>query len=114
MNAFSLNDTYLHPIDRSKSYKPLDFSGGGITGSVHHDGRFVSVNLYHPKHGYATLNALEPFGDDGRFDADAVRDYRAGLLTTEGFGLQILEPTIGQDTFLLELLFQPQARIRCH
>jgi hypothetical protein len=69
-------------------YKPLDFGGDGITGSVDRYGRIIALNCYHPQHGYVTLTAAPPFPESERYNPAAVRAYRAGLAVLDGFGFQ--------------------------
>ena len=66
-------------LDPHKPYKPLDFGNGRLAGSVAPDGRLLSLNTYHPEHGYVTFCAQPPFPDEKRFDQPAVRVYRAAL-----------------------------------
>ncbi|MCC6803829.1 MAG: glycoside hydrolase family 125 protein [Anaerolineae bacterium] len=72
--------------------KPLDFGGGGVTGSVNTDGRITALNFYHPTHGYVTLTSAEPFDESQRYNAAAVRAYRASLTAQDGFGLRLAAP----------------------
>lgn len=82
--------------------KPLDFAGGGLTGSVNHDGRLTALNAYHPVHGYVTLTAALPFPEAERYNPAAVRAYRAGLTALEGFGLAFASPIVGREAWLIE------------
>ena len=79
-------------LDRGHAYKPLDFGNGLLAGSVAPDGRLLSLNIYHPEHGYVTLSAVAPFADDRRYNQAAVRAYRAGLASPNArtFGLRPL------------------------
>lgn len=72
--------------------KPLDFGGGGVTGSVNADGRIIALNFYHPMHGYVTLTSAEPFDESRRYNAAAVRAYRASLAAQDGYGLRLAAP----------------------
>ena len=80
-----------HPLSRGRAYKPLDFGNGLLAGSVAPDGRLLSLNTYHPEHGYVTLSALAPFADDQRYNQAAVRAYRTGLASASApaFGLHL-------------------------
>ncbi len=78
----------MPPVWEGRPYKPLDFGGGGITGSVDRCGRIIALNCYHPQHGYVTLTCAPPFPESERYNPAAVRAYRSGLTALEGFGLQ--------------------------
>ncbi len=83
--------------------KPLDFGYYGVTGSVdYRNGGLIALNSYHPEHGYVTLTSAEPFPDDQRYDAAAVRRYRASLATLPGFGYQVDQPVVNATYELLE------------
>jgi hypothetical protein len=60
-------------------FKPLDFGGDGVTGSVDAYGRIIALNCYHPRHGYMTLSSAPPFPESERYNPAAVRAYRFGL-----------------------------------
>ncbi len=66
-------------LDPQSSYKPMDFGNGLTTGSVNDQGRLVSINTFHPQHGYVTLNSMPPFSEDRRYEPTFVREYRAEL-----------------------------------
>lgn len=82
-------------------YKPLDFGGGGVTGSVDADGCLIALNGYHAQHGYITLTAADPFPDDQRYDPRAVRAYRASLVHLRGFGCRADAPITRRTSALL-------------
>lgn len=82
--------------------KPLDFGGGGVTGSVDTDGRIVALNFYHPQYGYVTLTSAAPFPETERYHPAAVRAYRASLVDQPGFGVQFDHPVTTRNTLLLE------------
>ncbi|NPV66025.1 MAG: glycoside hydrolase family 125 protein [Anaerolineae bacterium] len=103
MNTSELLTTYhRRRLIQSAGGKPLDFAGGGLTGSVNHDGRLTALNGYHPAHGYVTLTTALPFPEGGRYNPAAVRAYRAGLATLEGFGLSFATPIVGREAWLVE------------
>lgn len=81
--------------------KPLDFGGGGVTGSVNADGRLIALNFYHPQHGYVTLTSAEPFPEAERYHPAAVRAYRAGLAAQDGYGLRLSAPVTARRARLL-------------
>lgn len=83
-------------------FKPLDFGGYGIAGSLDRDGGFTAVNACHPRHGYVSLTTAEPFGESARFDVDEVRRYRARLVELRGFGLRFEAEIEDRETWLLE------------
>ena len=85
MTLFDLSEYNLRQLDPKQGTKPLDFGGGGITGSVNLDGRFIAINTYHPEHGYITLTSIPPFPDEDRYDQKKVRAYRKSLVSNEGF-----------------------------
>ncbi len=82
--------------------KPLDFGGGGINGSVDHNGRITAVNAYHPVHGYVTLTAASPFPEAERYNPAAVRAYRASLANIAGFGMHFTIPIVKREAWLIE------------
>ncbi|MGJ3239834.1 MAG: glycoside hydrolase family 125 protein [Anaerolineae bacterium] len=102
MTLFDLSDYHVRQLDPAQGTKPLDFGGGGITGSVNLDGRFIAINTYHPEHGYITLTSIPPFTDADRYDQAKVRAYRKSLVTNEGFGLQFEQEIIKREYFLIE------------
>jgi uncharacterized protein len=89
-------------LDPAAGCKPLDFGGEGVTGSVDRDGRLIALNTRHPEHGYVTLTTAEPFPEDRRYDSNAVRAYRARLVTLPGFGLYFDEEPARCEAHLLE------------
>ncbi len=82
--------------------KPLDFGSEGVTGSVNSDGRIIALNFYHPQHGYVTLTSALPFPEKERYNALAVRAYRASLVDEAGFGAQFASPVTASAASLLE------------
>ena len=102
MTLFDLSDYKLRQLDPQQGTKPLDFGGGGITGSVNLDGRLIAINTYHPEHGYITLTSIPPFPDEDRYDQQKVRAYRKSLVTNEGFGLQFEQDIIKREYYLIE------------
>lgn len=99
---FDLSDYKLRQLDPKQGTKPLDFGGGGITGSVNLDGRLIAINTYHPEHGYITLTSIPPFPDEDRYDQKKVRAYRKSLVTNEGFGLQFEQEIVKREYYLIE------------
>ncbi len=91
--------------------KPLDFGGGGVTGSVNADGRLIALNFYHPQHGYVTLTSAAPFPEAERYHPAAVRAYRAGLVAQDGFGVRFDPPVERQSARLIESAI-PQIELR--
>src|SRR5205085_11950896 len=55
------------PLDRHKSYKPLDVGNGIVSGAVTPSGRWLSLGIAHPLHGRIELTRMEPFAGS-RFD----------------------------------------------
>jgi uncharacterized protein len=98
------------PLDPAAGYKPLDFGGEGITGSIDRDGRLIALNMRHPEHGYVTLTTAAPFPEDHRYDSNAVRAYRAGLVTLPGFGPHFNQKPTRHEALLLESAI-PQIRL---
>lgn len=88
-------------LNRRAPYKPLDFGGGGVTGSLDADGCLIALNGYHVQHGYITLTAADPFPDDQRYDPRVVRAYRASLVHLRGFGCRANAPIISRQSALL-------------
>lgn len=93
----------MRRLSREQAYKPLDFGNGLVAGSVPPDGRLLTLNTYHPVHGYITLSAFPGFPDDSRHDQTAVRRYRAALAQPDAptFGLRLDGDTVSSDAFLL-------------
>lgn len=90
-------------LDPTKGYKPLDFGGGGITGSINRDGRITAINTYHPEHGYVTLTSAPPFDETQRYNPSAVRAYRKSLVNLEGYGLKFFDvPIVSYEAWLIE------------
>jgi hypothetical protein len=87
-------------LNPAQGIKPLDFGGGGITGSVDAEGRLIALNSFHEQSGYVTLTAADPFPEDQRYNPAAVRHYRAGLARLVGFGPQVA-PVARREAFLL-------------
>lgn len=102
MTLFDLSDYNIRQLNPAQGTKPLDFGGGGITGSINLDGRFIAINTYHPEHGYITLTSIPPFPDEDRYDQQKVRAYRKSLVTNDGFGLQFEQEIIKREYFLIE------------
>ena len=61
-------------LDPAGGIKPLDFGLDGVIGSVDANGRLIA--LIHPRHGFVTLTAADPFPEDRRHDPAEVRRYR--------------------------------------
>ncbi|RMG83091.1 MAG: hypothetical protein D6712_13580, partial [Chloroflexi bacterium] len=99
---YQLNAYRQRPLDANQGYKPLDFFGHVLTGSLTADARLLSINRYHPEHGYITLTATPPFDESKRYDSDAVRGYRAQLAIQEGIGLVVRDALHQREAFLLE------------
>jgi len=78
-------------LDSEKNKKPLDIGCGALSASVGYDGRLCAVNGFHSKHGFVTLNSLEPFDNAKWYDSNYVRQYRRNIATespsnNSGFG----------------------------
>ncbi|MEM6527817.1 MAG: hypothetical protein AAF653_05955, partial [Chloroflexota bacterium] len=99
---FDLDGYFLRKLDIAQGYKPLDFGGGGISGSVNKDGRIIAVNNYHPEHGYVTLTSIPAFPDEDRYDAQKVRAYRRSLVDNTGFGLEFEQEIVEREYYLIE------------
>lgn len=99
--------TVLNPAE---GYKPLDFGGDGITGSVDISGRLIALNAPHPEHGYVSLTTAPPFTEGERYNPAAVRAYRAGLAALEGFGPHFADEIVAREACLLEDAV-PQVRL---
>jgi hypothetical protein len=97
-----LKNYRLRRLDPSQGYKPLDFGGRGINGSLTWDGRIVAINVYHPLHGYVTLTSVPPFPDEDRYNPPAVRAYRKNITANEGFGLHFFSPIVQREAWLIE------------
>jgi hypothetical protein len=65
------------------------------------NGRLLALNTFHPQHGYVTLTVANPYPEDRRYDQAAVRAYRAGLVTLNGFGPDVTQPVVQRQAFLL-------------
>ena len=99
---FDLANFYVRELDPSQGTKPLDFGGGGITGSINLDGRFIAINTAHPEHGYVSLTSAPPFPDADRYDQAKVRTYRQSLVTNKGFGIRFEQDIIQRQYYLIE------------
>jgi len=97
-----LDNHTLRELDIEQGYKPIDFGGQGITGSITANGRILAINTYHPEHGYVTLTSIPPFPDDKRYDAQAVRQYRKSIADNDGFGLSFFSPIKTRQVYLIE------------
>ena len=107
MPKTTLFDTLLRPYHRRKldaddGYKPLDFGGGGLNGSINREGRMIAINTYHPDQGYVTLTSVAPFSEDQRYNQEAVRAYRRGLTQQLGFGLEFRLNVVEHEAWLIE------------
>ncbi len=82
-------------LDRTHSYKPLDFGNGLVAGSVNEFGQLVALNTYHPEAGYITLSCQNPFPAEWRYQPEKVRQYRNKLASPNlpGFGLAFPQQT---------------------
>lgn len=90
-------------LDPRRGYKPLDFGGSGITGSINRDGCITAINTFHPDQGYITLTSAPPFDESQRYNPAAVRAYRKSLAVQEGYGLRFFDSTIVQyEAWLIE------------
>jgi hypothetical protein len=58
-------------------HKPVDVGNGLLCVSFGGDASWLSLGTPHPEHGFVELNALPPFDEAERGDADATRRYRA-------------------------------------
>ncbi len=99
---FDLSDYRLRKLDPAQGTKPLDFGGGGITGSVNLDGRFIAINTHHPEHGYITLTSIPPFPDTDRYNQPKVRAYRKSMVDNQGFGLEFEQGISAREYYLIE------------
>ncbi len=98
----ALRDYHLRLLNVANSYKPLDFGGCGLTGSITAEGRIIAINTYHPQHGYVTLSSVPPFPDAQRYDQDAVRRYRRAVAANAGFGMAFFSPIVKREAYLIE------------
>jgi hypothetical protein len=85
----------LYALLKGNQEKPLDVGCGTISASIGPDGKFYSINRFHPKHGFVSLISLEPFPNDKWYDSEFVRTYRkriAGenIFSGEPFGFGFL------------------------
>ena len=80
------------PLDRRRSYKPLDVGNGIVSGTVTPSGRWLSLGIAHPVHGRIELTRMEPFAGS-RFDQSQVRAYRESLADRKrpSFGFDVLD-----------------------
>lgn len=92
----------MRRLDAAEHYKPLDFGGGGITGSINQHGRIIALNIYHPEQGYVTLTSAPPFPEGERHNPDVVRQYRRQLTEQDGFGLRCESPVVKSEAWLIE------------
>ncbi len=99
---FDLSGYRIRKLDEGKGYKPLDFGGNGIAGSINRDGRIIAVNAYHAEHGYMTLTSAPPFPDEDRYNPAAVRAYRESLAKMNGYGLEFKFPIVSREAYLIE------------
>lgn len=78
-------------LDASRPYKPLDVGNAIVAGCVGPDGRILEAGIAHPRHGRVIVTSLPPFDESARFDAAAVRRFRAALASREraGFGFTL-------------------------
>lgn len=97
-------------LDSAQGYKPLDFGGNSVTGSVDRDGRIIALNTVHPTYGCITLTSAEPFDDAHRYDSDRVRAYRRGLVDLDGYGLHFDARIVRREHRLLHGAI-PQIRL---
>lgn len=97
-----LNAYRRRRLNAEQGYKPLDFGGGAITGSMNQEGRIIALNTYHPQHGYITLTSAPPFPESQRYDPNAVRAYRQSLIELDGFGMRFDSPIVRHEAWLLE------------
>ncbi len=93
-------------LDPARHSKPLDFGEEGVIGSVDRAGRLIALNTYHPRFGFVTLTSANPFPEDQRYNAAAVRQYRAGLATLDGFGPQLPPITSVRASLLADAIPQ--------
>ncbi|AIQ11968.1 glycoside hydrolase family 125 protein [Paenibacillus durus] len=75
--------------------KPLDVGCGPLSASIGEDGYIRSINHFHSRHGFITLEPTEPFPNDKWYDSEYVRHYRRRLIDQRpasegaaGFGIQ--------------------------
>lgn len=89
-------------LSLSAGYKPLDFGGYGVTGSVNMDGRVIAINQFHPEYGYITVTSARKFAEERRYDVESVRNYRRDLVHLDGFGFKFETPIVKREAWLLE------------
>ena len=89
-------------LDTRADYKPLDFGGFGIMGSLNRDGKIIALNAVHPQYGYVTVTSARSFTETMRHSAIAVRNYRREMVSLEGFGLNFNSPIMQREVFLIE------------
>lgn len=70
-------------LDPARPYKPLDVGNGIVAGTITPAGRWLSLGIAHPRHGRIVLTTAGPFDDASRYDAAAVRAYRAALASPD-------------------------------
>jgi hypothetical protein len=72
-------------------YKPLDVGNGLVAASVSPSGGIHSILTYDREHGLLELTAHPPFDETKRYDATAVRAYRATLASPDApaFGIEV-------------------------
>ena len=104
------------PLDRHKSYKPLDVGNGIVSGAVTPSGRWLSLGIAHPLHGRIELTRMDPFAGS-RFDQSEVRAYRESLADPKrpsfGFDLLDVEPRsvwLAEDSFPSAIVDRPEGR----
>jgi uncharacterized protein len=91
----------ISTLNPQQGYKPLDFGGEGINGSIDRDGRILAINSYHAEHGYIMLTSALPFTEAERYNQAAVRAYRKNLASLEGFGLSFVDPITHREAELV-------------
>src|SRR5206468_10060424 len=93
-----LSDPALNatPLDRRRSYKPLDVGNGIVSGTLTPSGRWLSLGIAHPVHGRVELTTMDPF-TGSRFDQSEVRAYRESLADPKrpSFAFDLLDAAPG-------------------
>ncbi|OZJ02049.1 hypothetical protein BZG36_05378 [Bifiguratus adelaidae] len=82
----------VYNLLKSNQRKPIDFGNNGFSASLLPNGRFVTLNAFHSRHGNIIAALWPQFPHEKHYDTPFVRQYRAKPLelmgsATAGFGL---------------------------
>ena len=64
-------------------FKPFDIGNGILSASISSNGKIISVNSAHKKHGYIKLTPVKPFSNNNWYNPEKVRVYRNSFLSKE-------------------------------